>query len=232
MQLNRSCLANAGDRCWARSPDRARDGAREKENLAQHCHQPKPGIAIKGHLTRATIGLQKDDHRFHRCLFVEVRVFLAQIARSRCQHPQNCTPRLHAGACGCRALWRRTHYSHLCASIWISSNGSRGGVWPSFPRWLEQDTPVFPQERAIRFGWTGASELLRLAELDRAADTRAEPGDLACVPDAPVETDASPRCRLRRAGKSGSRAHDVLANESTRARDRGDRRPAAACAIF
>jgi hypothetical protein len=29
-------------------------------------------IAIKGHLTWATIGLQKDDHRFYCCLLVEV----------------------------------------------------------------------------------------------------------------------------------------------------------------
>ncbi len=38
-----------------------------------------------------------------------------------------------------------------------------------------------------RFGWIGASEPLRLAGPNRAADTRAAPEGLAYVLDAPVE---------------------------------------------
>ena len=47
-----------------------------------------------------------------------------------------------------------------------------------------------------------------------------------------VKTDASPRCRFRRADPSGSKAHDGLANESIRVLDPGDRLLAVACAIF
>src|SRR5260370_5825846 len=65
-------------------------------------------------MMRPSIGLHKADPRFQRGLFVEVRVFPAQTARSRCQHPQNCTPRSHADACGCRALFSR-HTTHIFA---------------------------------------------------------------------------------------------------------------------
>jgi len=47
-----------------------------------------------------------------------------------------------------------------------------------------------------------------------------------------VKTDASPRCRFRRAGSNGSRAHGTLANESIRVLDRGDRLLVVAYAIF
>jgi len=96
--------------------------------------------------------------------------------------------------------------------------------------WAEYNR--FSAQASRQFGWTGASEPLRLAGLDHAADNTVELGDLVCVPDALVERDASPQCRFRRAGPNGSRAHDVLANESIRVLDRGDRLLAVVCAIF
>src|SRR6266567_9634174 len=89
----------------------------------------------------------------------------------------------------------------------------------------------FSARASRRFGWTWASELLRLAGLDRAADNRARPAVLVYVPDALVETAASLRCGFRRAGPSGSRGRDVPANASTSVVDQWDRLRALACAI-
>ena len=96
--------------------------------------------------------------------------------------------------------------------------------------WVEYTR--FSETAFKQCGWNEASDPLQLAGLDRAADNRAEPGDPACVPDALVETVASLRCGFRRAGPSGSRAHDALANASIRVLDRGDRLLAVASAIF
>src|SRR2546421_11757369 len=66
-----------------------------------------------------------------------------------------------------------------------------------------------------RFDWSGASELLRLAGPDRAADNRARPGGQACVPVVPVETGASPRCGFPPAGPSRSRVSGAPASANT-----------------
>src|SRR5215472_1707974 len=70
------------------------------------------GITIKGHLTRATVGLQKDDHRFHRCLFVEVLSGLGKQG-DRCASIHKITHFDHMLALALGTLWRRTHCSHL-----------------------------------------------------------------------------------------------------------------------
>lgn len=190
----------------------------------------RAGIVIKGHLTRATVGLQKDDHRFHRCLFVEVLVFPGQTRRPRCQHPQNYTLRSHAGACPGDFVEADTLLTslriHLNLFQWLPRLSG-----PSFPLWLGQDTPVFPQELPDRS--TGARQTNSRGgpRPDRVADNRAGPAGLACVPSAPGETDASPRCGFRRTGPSGSRAYGAPASANTTGGDRWDRLRTIACAI-
>src|SRR5207302_18970 len=89
----------------------------------------------------------------------------------------------------------------------------------------------FCGEASRRFDWSRASELLRLAGPDRAADNRAGPGGLAYVPAAPVETDASPRCGFRCMGPSGSTAYGAPASASTTVEDPWDRLRTIAYAI-
>ncbi len=65
VRYTRSCRADAGDKYWVRYPAR-RKSRRKGEGKSRPVLPPtRAGIAIKGHLTRATIGLQKADHRFH-----------------------------------------------------------------------------------------------------------------------------------------------------------------------
>jgi hypothetical protein len=104
--------------------------------------------------------------------------------------------------------------------------------WARGPSVAWAEYTRFSEAASRQCGWTAASEPLQLAGRDRAADNRAGLADLGCVPGALLETDASPRCRSRRAGPSGSKAHDALANESRRVLDQGDHLLAGACAIF
>jgi hypothetical protein len=50
-----------------------------------------------------------------------------QRGQSKCRHPQNCRPRPRAGACLADSGQARRS-PHLCASIWISSNGFRSSL--------------------------------------------------------------------------------------------------------
>jgi hypothetical protein len=184
-----------------RNPQAQQEPTQRRGKIAaRHASHPTR-ITIKGELMRTSIGLQKADHRFHLGLFVEIRVFPGQTRRSRCQHPQNCTPRSHAGACRCRAVFSR-HTTDIFAIHLnlLQRLPRRSRASASSVAWAE-DTR-FCAAASRPFGWTGASELLRLAGLDHAVDTRAGLGHLGGVPGAQVERDASPQCGFRRAGRS------------------------------